>query len=349
MTFGQIDRVILFGGGRLLTSLCELLIEKGFDVSIITSERHLHENIGIRSNKTLCDYASDKNINLLASPDVCRDDKVKNMVSRNTLGISLGAAWIFKKSFIDLFKGRLLNLHGSRLPQNRGGGGFSWRIMRNDRLGFALIHQIDTGVDTGSIVKFREYLYPASCRLPIEYQMISHDQYLDFLAEFIEEVRSETEFHTIEQPEYLSAYWPRLHTDSHAFIDWRWELSEIEQFINSFDDPYPGAITFLNGQQIRLKKCASIVSDGSFHPFQKGIVYKISGGMCFIAAGEGSLIVSAVTNDDGLSLIKKVKIGDRFFTPQQFLEEAMQYRAVYIPSGLKKAALTRELIKEPNG
>ena len=55
--------------------------------------------------------------------------------AENTLFVSLGARFIFKKDLIkNFFKHNLVNFHSSRLPLDRAGGGFSWRIMREDRI-----------------------------------------------------------------------------------------------------------------------------------------------------------------------------------------------------------------------
>lgn len=58
-----------------------------------------------------------------------------NVKAENTLFVSLGARFIFKKDLIkNFFKHNLVNFHSSRLPLDRAGGGFSWRIMREDRI-----------------------------------------------------------------------------------------------------------------------------------------------------------------------------------------------------------------------
>ena len=47
----------------------------------------------------------------------------------------MGARYIFKKNTIDnFFFNNLVNFHGTRLPLDSGGGGYSWNIMREDRI-----------------------------------------------------------------------------------------------------------------------------------------------------------------------------------------------------------------------
>lgn len=325
---------MLFGGGKLLCELSLILRNKGFGILVVTSERHVAEQISEDSKHTLKDFLTNNNIDFVVSKNINTDKYVLERVTKQTLGISIGAAWIFKKEFIDYFEGRLINLHGTRLPKDRGGGGFSWRILRDDHLGISLIHKIDEGVDTGEIITYEEYSYPKSIRLPIEYQNYSTDKYLSLIDRFTNDIRSGKEFNPVSQQEHLSTHWPRLSTDIHGYIDWSWKLKDLEQFIYAFDDPYRGATTFINGRKVRMKKCSATITDGPFHPFQTGIVYRITGGALCVATQDGGLVIKSLS-DDGIDVIDTVEVGDRFYTPNKYLEEAKQYRAVYTPKGLK--------------
>ena len=281
------------------------------------------------------EFLQNEHIDYIISKDISQDSIVINKINDNTIGISFGAAWIFRKNFIDRFHGRLLNCHGARLPQNRGAGGFSWRILRDDRIGVTLIHQIDPGVDTGDIILFEEYIYPHSCRYPIDYQRYSIQEYQKLLNIFFDLVKDGKSFKCIAQQEYFSSYWPRLATDIHGYIDWGWALKDIESFACAFDDPYNGASTFLNGKKVRLKNCYSSFSDGTFHPFQKGFIYRISGDTIFVAAGQGTLLVKSVLDENGVDIKHNLRIGERLYTPVKYLEEAKQFKAIYTPEGLK--------------
>ena len=229
-----------------------------------------------------------------------------------------------------------MNLHGARLPQNRGSGGFSWRIMRGERIGISLIHKIDPRVDTGDIVFFKDYIYPINCRTPLDYQKYSIDKYKKLLDTFFDKVRNSESFNISTQQEYFSSYWPRLSTDTHGFIDWNWQLTDIEKFVCAFDEPYAGASTFIGDNHVRLKECYSWSDDGIFHPFQKGIIYRKNNDSVFVATEHGSLIVNRVLDEQAKDIKQQLRVGDRFYTPKKLIENAVQYRAIYTPTGLKK-------------
>jgi len=336
MNFGKINNYILFGGGQLLVFSIQLLKRKSVSSFVVTSKRHSEEMIMADYREmSLLEFLRRNRMGYIISQEISIDRKVIEKITKNTLGVSFGATWIFKRDFISLFDGRLVNLHGTRLPQDRGGGGFSWRILRGDRFGISLIHQISLGIDTGDIIFSEEYIYPSNCRLPIDYQRYSIEKYQDLLLRFYSLIAKGKPFTSVSQQECFSSYWPRLHTKTNAYIDWSWPLEEIERFICAFDDPYAGAATFINGKIVRLKKCYVAYDNGVFHPFQRGLVYRITESEIFVAAGQGTLIITSLLNNDGRDIKQDICLGERFFTPERFLEMAKEYRAIYTPEGLK--------------
>lgn len=319
----------------MLLAECALeLKEAGRNVLVVTSPRHSQEVVSSQGHN-LDQFLVEHALAHFVSDDINADRRVISRITTNTLGLSFGAAWIFRKSFIDRFKGRLLNLHGTRLPQDRGGGGFSWRILSDNRLGCCLIHRVDLGVDTGPIIKYREFLYPSWCRIPRDYQEVNVQENRKFLDEFFREVGNGEEFKCVEQVGYLSTYWPRMSTEHHGYLNWNWSLRQIERFVCAFDEPYKGASTFINGKRVFLKSCFMDFSQGGFHPFQKGMIYRKSASVLFVATEDGTLVVGSVKDESGSDIMGETKVGDRFYTPIVFLEKASQFRAVYTPKGLK--------------
>lgn len=333
MNFGKINKIMLFGGGQIIARFASILDKYELESLIITSNRHAQEIID--ESSTFEELLTGNNRRFIITRDI-NESRVINEITGETLGISSGAAWLFNVDFINLFEGRLLNAHGSRLPHDRGAGGFSWRIMRRESLGAALLHKIDPFVDTGEIVKYEEYVFPAACRKPIDYQKYNLQMYLEFLEEFIKGVLAGEDFSLIPQQESFSIYFPRLNTDAHGFIDWSWTAEEIESFICAFDSPYKGASTFIDGTRVHLRDCQLTKSDGTFHPFQFGIIYRVTEYGLFVAAKGGSLIIGSVEDEEGESILEKMRLSGRFYTPVDHIEKAKTFRAFYTPDGLLK-------------
>lgn len=335
-SIGPIDRLVLLGGGDLLARLVSWALSEGLPVAVVTSPRHADETVG-GGDKSLRSFLEDNGVRHIVA-DSINDQGVAGFLGDATQAfcLSLGAAWIFKKDTIqDLFDDQLFNLHGARLPQNRGAGGFSWQIMMGSRFGYCLLHLVDGGIDTGSIVRFEEFLYPAACRVPADFQEEYNARNHQFLTRFLSEIRRETvDLDRLSQPEYLSTYWPRLNTEINGWIDWRDTLTDLERFVCAFDDPYEGAKTFLADKQVFLKGAFQDGAEGGFHSFQNGMVFRVNPNWICVCAGGGTLVVERVEDADGNSILDRIKPGDRFHTPVDKLEQRTS-RAVFTPRGPK--------------
>ena len=67
------------------------------------------------------------------------DKNFENFIDRNceikkTLFLSISSMFVFKKKQIKFLDNNLINYFPSRLPYDTGRGGFSWHIMREDRI-----------------------------------------------------------------------------------------------------------------------------------------------------------------------------------------------------------------------
>jgi methionyl-tRNA formyltransferase len=331
MKFGKINGIIVFGGTERAVNLLENAA--AFKRTVVSGERLLGASLSSR-NCSLGEYLSNNGITYHCVENIKSFD-IDGLLDSHTLGFSLGAPWIFDSSFVAKFKGRLVNGHGAKLPQNRGAGDYSWQIMRGLNFGYHLIHKIDGGVDTGNIIMSDEFLFPHSCRTPLEYKNYYIETEIDFFKEFVRKLQHNEDFHEIEQQGYFSTYFPRLSTVHHGLIDWSWGAKDIERFICAFDDPYPGASSFYDGKKVFLKKARTETSEGTFHPFMSGLVYRRTDRTVFIAVKDGSILVEEICDENGNDFMNIVKIGHRLVTPVQCLDDAKSFYAIYTTKGLK--------------
>lgn len=336
LKLGPFDRVLLLGGGELLDSVARRVKELGIDVRVLYAPRHAEAILPSRE-QTLSDSLRDAGIETRMVPSVTDSGFTEDCsMTEGTFALSLGAAWIFPDAVIEnIFGNRLFNLHGTRLPQNRGGGTFSWQILMGIRTGYCTLHRVDPGIDTGDIVLTEEFLYPANCRTPQDYKNVYREQNLRFITDFLLSARSAAISITpTPQQELFSSYWPRLNSEMHSWIDWSLEISLLERFICAFDDPYGGAQTMLGDDIVRLKGVSVDHSDGSFHPLQQGLVYRTNGRWLSVAASGGTLIVEQVEDEVGRDVLADISVGTRFVTPAERLDSRWN-RVIYTPTGTK--------------
>ena len=123
IALGPIHRLLLLGGGDLLLRLAEQSRARGFAVDVLTSPRHANETVstGLRLADALGALAIKPHV--IVDFDQPETAQLIGDIGE-TFALSIGAAWIFRKDIISgWFGDKLFNVHGRRLPQNRGGGG----------------------------------------------------------------------------------------------------------------------------------------------------------------------------------------------------------------------------------
>lgn len=338
MKFKDIDNIMLFGGARLLADFAAHLKQARMKTVVFSSPRHLEESVA-DDGTTLAGHLKKLGVPFYSSDDINSDPRVARHLTPGTLGIAMGAAWLFEKPFARRFDGRLLDFMGIRLPEYRGGAHYTWQILADNRRGACNLQVIEGGKDTfhlGPIVKTRDYAFPRACRIPLDYFASAVPQERAFLDQFLKEVRAGRDFKLRRLDESASSHYPFLHTKTQGFIDWSWTAEEIERFIRAFDEPYAGASTFLGRRRLHLKSASLVRTHERFHPFHAGLIYRLHGGGMFLAARGGALRVGRALDEEGRDALAGLRIGDRLTTPAASLDNAMQYSAEYGARGVQR-------------
>ncbi len=333
MKFGKIKKIVLIGGGYLLYHFAKES-KKKFDIDIIMGPRH--KNQKILENKTLGSLV--KNLGKNHFIKDLNEKFIKKNYNNNDglLFLSFDSPWIFNKKIVKkYFFNRLINSHSTRLPQNRGGGGFSWRILNQDKLGFCSLHLIDSDkIDSGDIIMVDEFIFPYKLSKPIEYEEFQQKKEFEFQKKFLKKIQKNQEFKLISQPNYLSTYFPRLSTNDNGWIDWSLKIESLFNFISAFDNPYQGASTYYKKKLVRLKNVNLTKSDQIFHPYQYGIIYRKSKDFFLVGCNQGSLIVTEMLDKNGKNIFTDTRVGDRLFTPLNKLDSSKD-RIYYDSKGKK--------------
>ncbi len=327
VSIGPVRNVILLGASSLFATFRTICESHGVRCIVITSPDQRQALPQMMADIVTDDIASQE----------CADRLSELLLEGNMLALSFGARWIIKKQIRDrLFRGFVLNAHGTRLPADRGGGGFSWRIMRGDRLGTVVLHQIDDGIDTGPIVLVEEYILPRHVQTPAQHNEFYMQQQTEVIGRFLKKIISQRcEFQVAPQVNFNSTYYPRLDSQSHGWIDWSWPGADIEKFILAFDNPHPGARTCWKNEVVILRDCQLHVGEIGHHPFQRGLIIRNNGRWLTVALDDRyCLLVSNACDRSGRDVLPLIKEGDRFFTAQSTLDRATATRARITPTGL---------------
>jgi methionyl-tRNA formyltransferase len=230
---------------------------------------------------------------------------------------------------IDLFNDNLFNYHNTLLPTERGASAYTWKILSQNRLGGLTIHKIEETLDVGNIITQIKFNFPRFCYTQKDYYDFISKRETRFIINFLNSLVSGRKYKQIKQIEKFSTYWPKLDTQLHGYLDWNWSVKEIVLFIRAFDDPHPGAMTFIGGKKVHLKKCVTHKEKIHFHPFQTGLVFRICERRLHVATKDGCLLINNILDDDGNDITSTIKLGHRFHTPISFLDNAKTTRSSY--------------------
>lgn len=247
-----------------------------------------------------------------------------------TLFISRFARYIFKKNTINnFFKYNLINFHDARLP-NDAGGGYSWRIMKNDRIACSVAHLIDEGIDTGPIIDYSYNLFPKHFQIPAQLENFADSIFLTFIRKFLLKIKKGSKLKLYFQTKYLVTYYPRLDTESNGLIDWRLNSHDLINFINAFDDPYKGSSTFINNKRfgkLFIKKAQLHGGEILNHPYMAGIVLRHDKDWIVVSTNSKyKLLIEEVLDNNDKNILSEIKVGDRFYVPDDKLFKSKFYR-----------------------
>ena len=316
LKFNNIENFIIFGGGELLADICSFLIKNNKKILIISSKKQINDKKFL-----LKKFLIKNKIKFIILKNLNNHSKWTHLINKKSFGISHSCKWIFRESEIDLFKGRLFNIHQSNLPSFRGGGGYSWNILTQNFNSGTTIHLIDKKIDSGFSIINKKFSFPKNVKNSLAKMMkFSIKLHRKTINDFLRKIIENKSFETRKiQNNFESFYWPRLSTKKNAWINWTWSADEIVNFINAFSYPYEGAATYFDQKIIRIHNARIIKENLTFHPFQYGLIYRVSKGEAYIAAKNKSIIV-----DLKYINLKKGVLGKRLYTTNKKLEESIK-------------------------
>tara|TARA_B100001057_G_scaffold52754_1_gene46920 strand:- start:2117 stop:3100 length:984 start_codon:yes stop_codon:yes gene_type:complete len=320
MRFGKNDNFIFFGGGHILLEACVFLKKRNKNVFVISSKNQINEKT-YNDKNNLGDHLLKNGIKYKILPNLNNIKKWSYLINKKTIGVSYSCRWIFKKKQIDLFNGKLLNIHASNLPSFRGAGGFTWKIMSQHYSSGLTIHFVNEKIDTGVALLIKSFKFPLNIRGSLfKMQKYSFDFQKKILKKFLITLINNGKFNLKNiSNNSNSYYWPRISTQKNAWINWSWDAEQITNFIKSFSYPYEGAATNLKGEVVRFQKAKITKSKIVFHPFQYGLIYRIIKNEIYVAAKNYGVILDISNFKNKNSLL-----GKRLYSTTRNLEKSLE-------------------------
>lgn len=327
---GSLNKIILIGVNDYSLIVSDFCLKNKLELIQISSKRmnQVTSVNPILNGKKIISVLKDNNHKILVWEKINISWFKKNYKSDQDIVFSFDSPFIIKKELLNITK-FIINEHGAFLPKGRGGGGFSWRILEDDRKGNVLFHLVDEGIDSGEIIFEKKFIFPKKCIKPKDYMIFQYEKTAKYLNLLLKKLHGNNNFNLKKQNERNSEYFPRLNTIDDSFINWDWHGSFIIRFINAFSDPYAGARTYINKKLLILKSAKFVSSKEHTHPFKYGIIFRHLESKIYILCNGGYIILNEYIFDN------TIIPGDRAYTPNSHIEKSYAKRVIYTPEGLK--------------
>jgi methionyl-tRNA formyltransferase len=152
---------------------------------------------------------------------------------------------ILPQAVLDLPNLGCLNIHASLLPRWRGAAPIQRAILAGDTTTGVCIMHMEAGLDTGPVL--------LSGELPISSEDTAgslHDKLAGLGARLIVEALGKIPMASVVQPESGVTYAAKI-IKAEAQLDWRQSAEQLDLQVRAFN-PFPGAVTHLNGTSIKV-------------------------------------------------------------------------------------------------
>ena len=162
---------------------------------------------------------------------------------------------ILKKDLLSIPKIKTLNIHAGLLPKNRGCNPIQWGIINEDKYAGVSLHEVDEGIDTGSIIDQRKILIKINDTWASITERI-HSLISELIKENMENIVNNRWVSKLQDD--TKAIYNRRRKSEDGLFDWSLPTITIYNLVRALVDPLPGAFYILNTKKIELKSFKSI-------------------------------------------------------------------------------------------
>ena len=322
----QIKNFIILGGSLTSLEFCKFLQIKKVNHELFFNKRQSKEKF---KNCFFIDLVKKDKVKYTITNNINRCKNFKKYNPYNSIIIGFGQPWKLENKILKAFENKSFDVMGIPMPEYRGGAHYSWMIINQNYRGGIFIQDISKKtiqgkIDTNRFIDGIYYNYPNKLKIPQDFFDYSSKKEIVFLKKFYNKIKNNFNFKFKKFSCHKSLFFPRLLSSKNSFIDWNFPDSDLINFINAFDDPYPGAQTFLSDTKVHLKKI-KIFKNKHFGSFSKGLIINKDKNLIYISLKNKIITTGIILNQKKENIFKKIKVGERFFTPKKFLEISMGF------------------------
>lgn len=242
-------RIIVIGNRGHSKQILQALLRKEWNViaAIGAANEQNEGQSGYASFKDICER---EDIPLVETNDITNPE-VDSLYTATAPDVCICSGWtqIIPESRLEAPTWGTVGLHASPLPKGRGGAPVNWQIIHGHDEVTTTLFRFVPEVDDGDILGQSTVAIDPRDDISTVYPKVTVDS-IDLLNEFLTDL-SEGKINSTEQSLAEATYCPQRKPKD-GVIDWNRPASCQENWIRAQTQPYPGAFTFYNGQQVTI-------------------------------------------------------------------------------------------------
>jgi methionyl-tRNA formyltransferase len=315
-------KIIFAGTPEFAAAALQALIAAGHDVGLVLTQPDKPAGRGMKLNASAVKQVAQSAGIAVAQPRSLRlDGKYKDdaaaahaalIAARADVMVVAAYGLILPQSVLDIPRHGCVNIHASLLPRWRGAAPIHRAIEAGDSETGVTLMQMDAGLDTGAMLSVE--------RMPITPAHTTgrlHDALAAMGARMIARdlpAIVSGALPPVAQPDQGVTYAEKIRKEE-ARIDWSQSAEVLARRIRAFD-PFPGAVTRLNDEDVKLWHAQAVPLTGA-----PGEILALGRQGLIVAAGQGAIEIGQVQRPGGKrlsaaefmqSIHREALVGQRF-------------------------------------
>ncbi|MBV1880761.1 MAG: hypothetical protein KUG82_03970 [Pseudomonadales bacterium] len=284
-------RVALIGRSELMYETAVLLLDKGFDITLIITCKEAPEykikNDDFAQLAKRIDAAYMYTASLGDSESLSFINKYNNC----DIALSVNYSGVIPQKIINCFELGILNAHGGDLPRYRGNACQAWAILNGEsKIGLCIHKMIGGELDSGDIVA-RDYLeININTKIGECYSWMEKripELFTHAVKQLVQNRCFVLETQSKEKQDALRCY-PRRPEDGQ--INWKDSAMNIHRLINASSEPFLGAYAEYKGEKIIIWASELVLDDEVYLAVPGQITnLRVEDDYIVVATGDGKL------------------------------------------------------------
>lgn len=164
----------------------------------------------------------------------------------------LAAGWYKKipQSILNIPPKGLAGIHGSLLPQYRGGAPLVWAMIQGEESTGVSLFYFTEGIDEGDIIAQRSFKIYDNDYIHDVYNRMERYSF-EMLKEELPKIADGKMNAWKQNFSGQTKVWPMRNPDD-GLINWSQSAEQIYNFIRAQSKPYPGAFTYINNRKVYI-------------------------------------------------------------------------------------------------